>query len=69
MPSIEYMSNLFNHRHEAYDLVDPLDDINGTRDGILLNVVFHRLLDRGEIAFLKVGELSSLSMPCNSSTQ
>ena len=49
------MSNLFNYRHEAYDLVDPLDDINDTRNGILLNVALHRSLDVGEIAFLKVG--------------
>lgn len=48
------MSNLFNHRREAYDLVDPLEDINDARNGILLYNGFHRSLEAGKIAFLKV---------------
>ena len=34
--------NLFNHRHETYGLVDRLDDINDTRNGILLYRGFQR---------------------------
>ena len=34
--------------------MDPLDDINDTRSGILLNGGFHLALDAGDIAFLMV---------------
>jgi len=62
------MSSLFNHRREMYGLVEPLNDINDIRNGILLNVGFCRLFDLCEVAFLKVCDLLSfLSIPCNSS--
>ena len=66
-PPIKYMSNLFDHRHETYGLVD-LFDIDDTRNGILLNAAFHSPLDDGVIAFMMVCDLLSfLSIPCNSS--
>jgi len=64
------MSSLFDHRREMYGLVDPLDNIDDTRNGILLNSGFHLVFDAGDIAFLKVCDLLSfLSIPCNSSIQ
>ncbi|KAI9449291.1 hypothetical protein HD554DRAFT_2290294 [Boletus coccyginus] len=47
-----YMSSVFNHRREMYGLVDPLDGINDSRNGILLNAILHTALDAGDIAFL-----------------
>ncbi|KAG9310479.1 hypothetical protein JVU11DRAFT_9623 [Chiua virens] len=63
------MSNLFNHRGQMYDHgMVPVVDINDARNGILLHNGFHRSLDRGEIAFLKVCYLLSLLyISCNSS--
>jgi hypothetical protein len=58
-PSIKYMSNLFDHRHEAYSSKDRLDDIDDTRNGILLYSGFHCSLDKGRIAFLMVRDLLS----------
>ncbi|KAI9568598.1 hypothetical protein HD554DRAFT_2191442 [Boletus coccyginus] len=48
-----YMSSLFDHRREMHGPVDPLDGINDTRNGILLNNYLHIALDAGGIAFLK----------------
>ena len=64
------MSNLFNHRHETYSLVDRLDDIDDTQNGILLHCALYRRLDKGHMAFLMVCDLLSfLSIPCNSRIQ
>ena len=54
------MSNLFNHRRETYGLEDRLDDINDTRNGILLYRGFHGNLDTGDVAFLMVCDLLSV---------
>ncbi|KAF8331813.1 hypothetical protein F5887DRAFT_56124 [Amanita rubescens] len=46
----QYMSNLTNHRHEV--LEPPLNDINDTRNGILLAVQLHGPFGASEVAFL-----------------
>ncbi|KAI9568229.1 hypothetical protein HD554DRAFT_2261547 [Boletus coccyginus] len=48
-----YMSSLFDYRHEMYDSMDPLNSIDDARNGLLLNVIFHRPLDLCQLAFLK----------------
>ncbi|KAI9568219.1 hypothetical protein HD554DRAFT_2314329 [Boletus coccyginus] len=62
-----YMSNLFDHRGEMYGPVDPLDDIDDPRNGILLFTGFHRTLDAGYIAFLKTPNfaLTIDDIPCH----
>jgi len=53
-----------------YGLVDPLDNIDDIRNGILLSASIHRIFDAGDVAFLMVCDLLSfLSIPCNSSVQ
>lgn len=47
----QYMINLANHRHEAFD--PPLNDINDTRNGILLALQLHRSFGASEVAFLQ----------------
>jgi hypothetical protein len=48
------MSNVVRHRGEAYDSADDIDDINDTRNGLLLLNMFHFSFGAGELAFLKV---------------
>ena len=69
-PSVKYMTNLFNGRRESYGLVDRLDNVNDTRNGILLYRGFHGDFDAGDIAFLMVCDLFPfLSIACNSGIQ
>ncbi|KAI9457852.1 hypothetical protein HD554DRAFT_2197886 [Boletus coccyginus] len=69
-PSIRYMSNLFDHRGEMYGPVDPLDDIDDPRNGILLFTAFHGTLGAGYIAFLKTPNfaLTVDDIPCHQSS-
>ena len=53
------MKNLPNHRHE--DLEPPLNDINDTRNGILLAVQLHGAFGASEVAFLQVSYFAQLS--------
>jgi hypothetical protein len=46
------MVNLANHRGE--DLDPRLDNINDTRNGILLYSAFHRAFGESRVAFLRV---------------
>ena len=55
----KYMVNLANHRHEAVD--PPLDDINDTRNGILLALQLHLPFGASKVAFLQVSFLTQLS--------
>jgi hypothetical protein len=55
---VKYMVNLSNYRWEDVD--PPLDDINDTRNGILLYSAFHRAFAESRVAFLRV------SYCCNS---
>ena len=48
----QYIINLVRHRHE--DLDPPLDDIDDTRNGIVLNIALHNPFGRSECAFLQV---------------
>ena len=48
----QYIINLGHHRHEALD--PPLDDINDTRNGILLTKALHHPLGASQSAFLQV---------------
>jgi hypothetical protein len=48
---IKYISNLVLHRGGTDTHVDDLDD---SRNGLLLSMVIHRPLGAGEVAFLKV---------------
>ena len=47
-----YMVSLANHRGEDVD--PPLDNINDTRNGILLYSAFHRAFGESRVAFLRV---------------
>jgi endonuclease IV len=55
----KYMINLASHRHE--DLDPPLDDINDTRNGILLAFQLHASFGASEVAFLQVSYIAQLS--------
>jgi len=52
------MVNLANHRGEDVD--PPLDDINDTRNGILLYTGFHRAFGESRVAFLRVSYYCTL---------
>jgi hypothetical protein len=55
----QYLINLSKHRHEAVS--PPLDDINDTRNGILLAFQLHAPFGASQIAFLQVSSLTQLS--------
>jgi hypothetical protein len=48
----KYLINLANHRHEIIN--PPFEDINDTRNGILLHNALHGGLGASEVAFLQV---------------
>ena len=55
----QYIEILANHRHQV--LEPPLNDINDTRNGILLAVQLHASLWTSEVAFLQVSYFVPLS--------
>ena len=55
----QYMNNLINHRHEV--LEPPLNDINDTRNGILLALQLYNPFGASEVAFLHVSYFAQLS--------
>jgi hypothetical protein len=56
----KYMINLVNYRNER--LNPPLDDINDTRNGILLSVLLHHPFGASEVAFLQVSYSTQSSL-------
>jgi len=59
----KYTINLVNHKHEAMD--PPLDNINDTRNGILLASQLHCPFGTSEVAFLQVSYLTQLPSMSN----
>ncbi len=55
----QYMRNLVSHRHEH--LEPPLNDINDTRNGIMLAVQLHGPFGASEVAFLQVSYFAQFS--------
>ena len=55
----KYMINLVNYRNERYfePLNRPLNDINDTRNGILLSILLHPFFGAFHFAFLRVSYL------------
>ena len=59
----QYIINLIHHRHENLD--PPLDNINDTRNGILLNILLHSSFGVSKCAFLQVSyRIQSSLSPC-----
>ncbi|KAF8626969.1 hypothetical protein AX15_004609 [Amanita polypyramis BW_CC] len=48
-----YMMNLVRHRGEGYNSANDIDDIDDTRNGLLLHNAFYFSFGAGELAFLK----------------
>lgn len=49
----DYILNVVNHRGGTDDSADDINDINDTRNGLLLISLLHRPFGAGELAFLK----------------